>query len=180
MIYEPSDDSYLLLSCVDVKRGEKVLEIGTGSGLIALHCAKVADVTATDINPHAVAMTKENAQYNGLKLEVVRSDLFEAIKAKFDVIIFNPPYLLEGDEERVGDGENWLSRAWEGGESGEEVVLRFLFQAKDFLRPDGRIYLLLSAANEKALDVVSKSYKSKKLDEKKLFFETLMTFELTL
>jgi len=173
-VYEPAEDSYFLLGCVEVKKGEKVLELGTGCGLIALHCAKTADVTAADVNPHAVELTKRNAHHNGLKLEVLESDLFKNISGKYDVIVFNPPYLY-GHEEK-----DWLDKAWSGGVDGEQVILRFLSEVKDFLRPEGRIYLLLSSGNNKALEILSKKFNVKELGEKKLFFEVLKAFELSL
>jgi len=179
-VYEPSEDSYLLLGHIDVKEGEKVLEIGTGCGLIALHCAKIADVTATDINPYALTLTKENACFNDLKLRIVRSDLFEEVRGKCDVIIFNPPYLERDKPIEGGEGKEWIDKSWDGGAGGEEVILRFLSQARDFLRPSGRIYLLLSSNNKRALSEISKMYKLKVLGERRLFFEVLKVCELSL
>ncbi|MCK5548864.1 MAG: methyltransferase, partial [Thermoplasmata archaeon] len=161
-----------------VHKGEDILEIGTGCGLIALHCAMTANVTATDVNPHAIELAKKNALSNGLKLEVIKSDLFENIGGKFDVIIFNPPY-LEG-KDNVGRKGEWLDRAWDGGQGGDEVVLRFLSRAGDFLKPRGRVYLLLSSKNKGAMDIISEKFKAKMLGLKKLFFEKLAVYELAL
>lgn len=179
-VYDSSEDSYLLLWHIDVKKGEKVLEIGTGCGLIALHCAKIADVTATDINPHALTLANENAHHNDLKLRTVRSNLFEDVSGKYDVIIFNPPYLERDRPIEGGEGKEWIDKSWEGGVGGEEVILRFLFQARDFLGPTGRIYLLISSNNKRALSEISKMYRSKILGERRLFFEVLKVYELSL
>jgi release factor glutamine methyltransferase len=177
MVYEPSDDSYLLLESVDIGKGQKVLEIGTGNGLIALHCARTADVTATDINPHAISITQRNAEQNGLKINLIRCDLFDGIRERFDVIIFNPPY-LDGDEEKVKVDE-WLERSWEGGRKGEEVVLEFLNNVKDFLNPRGKVYLLISLVNKGAMAYMEENFKYKRIAEKSLFFETVAVFELS-
>jgi release factor glutamine methyltransferase len=71
-----------------------VLELGAGSGLISVCCAKQnAKVTATDINPTAIKNIIKNAELNNVKLEVIESDLFDKIEMiKFDYIIINPPY----------------------------------------------------------------------------------------
>ena len=84
-VYEPADDSYLLLeaACKEVRPTDTVLEVGTGCGLIAKVLAKRARcVIATDINPHAVV----NARLNGV--DAVEADLFGDLNDKFDLIAF--------------------------------------------------------------------------------------------
>ena len=92
-VYPPSEDSYLLIECIDVGK-EKVLEIGTGTGIIALHAAKNgAVVTTVDKNQKAVKNARGNAEKNGINIDIKQSDLFSSVDGMFDVIIFNPPYL---------------------------------------------------------------------------------------
>ena len=81
------------ISKYDLK-DKNVLELGAGSGLISVYCAKLkANVTASDINPIAVENINQNAKLNSVNIKVVESDLFEGIEAKvFDYIIINPPY----------------------------------------------------------------------------------------
>lgn len=88
-------------------QGQTLLELGAGSGLISLWCARAgAAVTATDINPTAVANIRENAEKNDIKLEVLESDLFAALgDRRFDYIIINPPYY-------PGTPENDEQHAW--------------------------------------------------------------------
>lgn len=176
-VYEPSDDSYLLLGCIEVREGQEVLEIGTGSGLIALHCARVANVTATDINPHAITLAKRNADSSGLSINFINSDLLEGIRGSFDVIIFNPPYLQTEDDRQKG--KDWLESAWDGGNTGEKVVLEFLVSVKDFMNPEAKVYLLLSMNNKRAREYIGKYFRSKRLGKIELFFETIVVFELT-
>jgi release factor glutamine methyltransferase len=116
--------------------GDRVLEVGTGSGLIAQEIAKIARVIATDINPHAVIAAREAGA------EVVRADLFAGIRGLFDLVLFNPPYLPTRPEERIDD---WLEYALDGGESGRSVIERFARQVGDILAPGGRILLLVSS-----------------------------------
>ncbi|HKM14182.1 MAG TPA: methyltransferase, partial [Candidatus Methanomethylophilaceae archaeon] len=83
-VYPPSDDSIFLIRCLDVKPGESVLEMGCGSGIVSLHCAKMgAKVTAGDINSAAVELTKRNALSNNLKVDVVLTNVYESISGTF-------------------------------------------------------------------------------------------------
>jgi release factor glutamine methyltransferase len=139
-VYQPREDSFLMIKALNIKKGEKILEIGTGSGIIAIHCAKAgADVTATDINPHAVNSAKFNAEMNKIKLKVLNSDLFSNVKGKFDKIIFNPPYLPSDKKDRFYD------ISYSGGKSGIEITNKFLRQAPKFLKKGGEIYFILSS-----------------------------------
>jgi len=94
-VYPPREDSELLLRWLPrlLKPGDRVLDMGTGSGVLAVAAAKLArSVVAADISARAVKATR--AAGKGMKnLRVVRSDLFSGVTVKFDVILFNPPYL---------------------------------------------------------------------------------------
>jgi release factor glutamine methyltransferase len=137
-VYTPDADTYLLLDAAraEVKAGDRVLEVGTGSGLIAAELAKVTSVVATDINPHAVLCAREKGGV------VVQTDLFCGIRSSFDVILFNPPYLPTQPEERIND---WLEYALDGGLNGRVVIERFSEQVERVLAPGGRILLLISS-----------------------------------
>jgi release factor glutamine methyltransferase len=137
-VYKPEADTYLLLEAarLEVKPGDRVLEAGTGSGLIAAELAQVTGVVATDINPHAVLCARQRG------VDVVQSDLFSGIRSTFDLIVFNPPYLPTRQEERIDD---WLEHALDGGENGRLVIERFSEQVGRVLAPDGRILLLISS-----------------------------------
>jgi release factor glutamine methyltransferase len=177
-VYSPSDDSFLLLKVTEVSPGERFLEIGCGSGLVSLHAAKAgATVTAADINPHAVECTKKNAVGNNLRIEVIRSDLFEKVDGCFDVIIFNPPYLPE--ETR---STSWIEKSWSGGEEGSEVAVRFLEEAWRHLSPGGRIYVILSSIGgfTSALKAAKPRYDSEMLEEKHMFFESIYAYKFKL
>jgi release factor glutamine methyltransferase len=177
-VYSPSDDSFLLLKVTEVSPGERFLEIGCGSGLVSLHAAKAgATVTAADINPHAVECTKKNAVGNNLRIEVIRSDLFEKVDGCFDVIIFNPPYLPE--ETR---STSWIEKSWSGGEEGSEVAVRFLEEAWRHLSPGGRIYVILSSIGgfTSALKAAKPRYDAEMLEEKHMFFESIYAYKFKL
>ena len=172
-VYPPSEDSRLLLAAVRVEPGEHVLELGTGTGYVALHAAKVARTVATDIHPDAVRFARRNATANGRRLAVVRCDLFRGLRGTFDVIIFNPPYLIEGI------GGDWEARAWQGGPTGEELILRFLREVPPHLARGGRAYLLVPSNRERALAAARERFTVRIAAKKTLFFEELLALELT-
>jgi len=138
-VYQPAEDTYLLLraALAEARPEDLVLEIGCGSGFISQELgAKVARLLATDINPHAVRAARARG------IEVIRADLFRGIKGKFDLILFNAPYLPTQPEERTGQ---WIDYALDGGESGRQTVDRFIEDLAGHLRPDGRALLLISS-----------------------------------
>ena len=136
-VYAPAEDTFLLLSAIEVRRGQRVLEMGCGTGIIALHCVRAGcRVTAADIFAGAVDNARMNAAVNSLDVEVLQSDMFGNVRGKFDVVIFNPPYLSVQDTEGLSDAEK---RPLVGGEGGHEIAARFLGEARKFLAPGGRI-----------------------------------------
>jgi release factor glutamine methyltransferase len=138
-VYQPAEDTYLLLEAAlaEARPADSVLEIGCGSGFISLELGpKVACLLATDINPHAVRMARARG------IEVIRADLFRGIKGKFDLILFNAPYLPTRPEERTGQ---WIDYALDGGEKGRETVDRFIEDLALHLLPGGRALLLISS-----------------------------------
>ena len=137
-VYQPEADTYLLLEAAlaESRTGDRILEIGTGSGHIAAELSRIADVLATDINPHAVGAARDRG------VETIRADFFAGLKGTFNLIIFNPPYLPTRPEERIDD---WLEYALDGGLNGREAITRFANEAGRVLAWGGRILLLISS-----------------------------------
>lgn len=168
-VYEPSDDTYLLVDAAlnVVRPTDSVLEVGTGCGLIAKIVARVArSVIATDINPQAVV----NATLNGV--DAIQGDLFANLNRQFDLVIFNPPYL----PAHSNMSSDWLTRAWDGGPSGREVIMRFLSQVDRHLTKKGRVLMTISSST--GYREVTERMKAqfeivRKLAERKVFFEAL-------
>ena len=105
--YEPREDTFLMLEpLADLPlQGLRVLDVGTGSGILAAYCAnKRADVTASDIDAGAIEELKSLAGRLGITLKLISCDLFSKIDDHFDIIVFNPPYLPshEFDDRTVG------------------------------------------------------------------------------
>jgi release factor glutamine methyltransferase len=138
-VYTPAEDTGLLLDAArrEVRPADRVIEIGTGYGIIAATLATVAgSVVATDINPHAVACAGQKG------INPVQCDLVSGIRGRFDLVIFNPPYLPTHPTERIDD---WLEYALDGGTTGRAVIERFARDVGRVLAPGGRILLLFSS-----------------------------------
>ena len=172
-VYCPSDDTFLMIDALEIVPGERALEIGCGSGLISLHMARHgAMVTAVDLNYEAAVCAKAAAGLNGLRLEVIRSDLFQNVKGCFDLIVFIPPYLR-------GEGTEVSDLAWAGGRTGTETLGRFLEQAPAHLGPEGRILIIVSSDMEQTpLKGMLDPFLVRELRAQHLFFEELRVLEL--
>ena len=124
----------------------KVLDIGTGSGAIALALAKnrpVWSVAAADISQDALDLSLENANAQNLNLSFIKSDCFSEISSKYDIIVSNPPYISRADEVEVGlnvlHSEPHL--ALFADEDGLAIYRRIAEDSKDYLNDGGKIYL---------------------------------------
>lgn len=175
-IYEPREDSFLLLNeILKQKNIGNALDMGTGSGILALELAKHAqNVVAADINKNAVKELNNLLHKNKIhNIKSINSDLFSHISEKFDLIIFNPPYIptTPGKVEFID---------LDGGKNGTEIIERFLKNAANYLKDNGKILLLTSSLNKNIKCLFKKSgFIGKKLAEKKIFFEKLFIWELT-
>ena len=176
MIYKPSEDSYLMQrilkeqipSLLKKNPDLKFLEIGAGSG-IHLETAKqlgVKRISSSDIDSKAVD------HCNLLGFTCIQSDLFQNIDGKFNLIIFNPPYLPH-DPREPKDSQLQTT----AGKKQNEIILRFLKTAKDYLEQDGKIFLITSSLSSE-INFQELGYIEKEIGCEKLFFERLCLYEL--
>ena len=169
-IYVPDEDSFLMSKVIkeNIKDvGINVLEIGIGSG-IQLETLKeigVKKIFGVDINRDSVKLC------NKLGFNCLPSDLFQYVEGKYDLIIFNPPYLQEDKRETKSS-----QVATTGGKLGSEIINKFLEQAKKHLTKKGKIFLLTSTLTK---NINWLDYKKKLLAKKKIFFEEIFVWELT-
>ena len=177
-VYEPCEDSFLLAQAAlsIIQNSENILEVGCGSGIISavIKNNTKARITGIDINPHAVQCTKENG------VDAIHGNLLSCIKGKFEIIIFNPPYLPTKDEERTGD---WINVALDGGNDGREIINRFLVEACDHLVENGRILMLVSSftgIEEVKSKMISLGYFVKEISKERYNFEELLVIAGTI
>ncbi|MCK5625177.1 methyltransferase [Candidatus Pacearchaeota archaeon] len=180
MIYKPVEDSYLLTEVLKKELPEliiknnnlKFLEIGAGSGIHLFTAEKIGvkkqNIFSSDIDKDSVN------HCNLLGYNCIKSNLFENINDKYDLIIFNPPYLPEDSKEPSNS-----KIATTGGKKGDEIILSFLEQVKDYLNKNGKVFLLTSNLTPK-IDFKKLGYKVKELGCEKLFYEQLCVWELVI
>ena len=123
-----------------------VLDIGTGSGAIALALAKkrpIWSMTAADISKEALDLASENAKNQKLNIFFKKSDCFAEISEKYDIIVSNPPYISREDESEVGLNVLYSEPhlALFADEDGLAIYRRIAEDAKDYLKDGGKIYL---------------------------------------
>ena len=175
-VYKPGEDSYLLLKHAMVHAQGEILDMGTGSGLIAVELAAlpaIKHIVATDINSNALENARRRAIAAGVdkKIEFVHSDLFENLEhLSFDWILFNPPYL---PSERTINELSWV-----GGATGKEIVNKFLKMAPKHLRPGGTILLVTSSYTRIDITEIESRFIIEILEELSLFFESLFCWLL--
>ncbi len=175
-MYEPGEDSYMLQEHVEKYAKGAVLDMGTGTGIQAITASRHAKkVIAADIDKEAVKQARISAEIEKIKnIEFIESDLFENIpKQKFDLIVFNPPYLPE--DKKVKD------IALTSPKRGTKTTTRFLDEAGNYLKQDGVILLIFSSlASQSLIDQsIKKNLLEKKMLEKRhIFFEDIILLEL--
>ncbi len=200
-VYEPMEDSFLLAEHVKKHSHGFVLDVGTGSGIQSIAASEKAKlVIGIDISRDAIKLARKNAlKQNAKNIHFFESslfDLFKKIQAKkqfknnflkkiknkkihgfleknilFDLIIFNPPYLPQ--DKGIEDKSIY------GGIKGHETLERFLSEASEHLKENGKILIVFSSLTKKEkVDELLKDYcfEFRQIDEKKLFFETLLVY----
>lgn len=123
----------------------KVLDIGTGSGAIAVSLKESCplwQLTASDLSVDAIELARENAKLNQVDISFIQSDVFENISGSFDIIVSNPPYISENDKNEVG--LNVLASepkmALFADEDGLAIYRQIIERAAKHLSPQGKLY----------------------------------------
>jgi release factor glutamine methyltransferase len=180
-LYEPQEDSELLRRFVEQEARGDVLDMGAGSGILALAAVRKREVTsvlAVDSDEESLThLKKEIAKEDDAvkkKITAVKSDLFRNLGAdRFDTIVCNPPYLPDENDDS--------HPALYGGPGGWEFIARFLSEAKNHLNKGGIILLLFSSLSnkERILQLMkSEGYHSIELSVAYHFFEQLYVYKL--
>jgi len=186
--YPPNEDSFLLAKYVKkISKNKKVLDMGCGSGIQGLVAKKygASEITFSDIDENALIISKYNYIYNfvtknmdfkdikNIKVDAnfIMSDLFSNITGKFDLIVFNPPYLPELDNE-----DFILSKWLSGGKEGYELIIKFLDQVRYHMNDYSNILLVYSSlSNPEKIEKYAKGlgFNIEILEEESFFFEKL-------
>lgn len=142
-----------------------VLDIGTGSGAIAIVVQKEtgAKVTAVDISPKALDIAKRNAEKNDADIKFVLSDLFGNVEGKFDFVVSNPPYIetdvVKGLDKEVVNNEPIL--ALDGGVDGLDYYRRIVKEAPKYLNKSGKLYFEIGYNQaESVSELMQKDFKN--------------------
>src|SRR5450755_1429433 len=159
--------------------GKHVVDIGTGSGILALAAARAGaeNVTATDINPNAALTAAENARANGMgdRVTAVCTNLLAALSPRplFDVILSSPP-------KHAGEPRNIADLGWHAGPKYRYIAALFE-QSRERLRPGGLMYVMVSSDSD--LDLLGTlidraGFSARVVYEHSIFIESLIIYEL--
>ncbi|MFZ3238144.1 MAG: 50S ribosomal protein L11 methyltransferase [Stellaceae bacterium] len=159
--------------------GKRVLDVGTGSGILALAAARAgaANVVAADINPNAALSAAENARANGFgdRVGAVCSDLLSALAPRplFDVILSSPP-------KHAGEPRDLADRGWHAGPAYRDVAALFA-QSRQRLKPGGRLLVMVSSDTDLALFgtlIEEAGFHARPVHEHSIVIESFIIYEL--
>lgn len=204
-VYIPSDDTYLIIDyfreCInenyfdklDIKNVKNILDMGTGTGIIALFLQEVKKrisnfsprIIASDILENAIKCAKLNESFNNPEKSItfIQSDLFKEfpanLKNTFNIIIFNPPYLPSLKYYSKASVKKDIDNSWNGGKKGFEVFLEFISQVKSFLALSQSYYIYYISSSVVDFQNVTKKleicgFKNTILRKKHIFFEDII------
>lgn len=179
-VYPPSDDTFMLLDNLNLSGGEYVLDIGTGTGILAIKCAlRGCYVVGIDVSRKAICNAKFNAKINNVDYSTcfLCCDATTALRDKcdFDVIMMNPSYLPSTGHPCIDEP------LWDGGPNGTSLISRVIDDLDRLLNKNGKLYFVISSLSDFA-KIISKlkvaSLNPIILAKKRLWFEELFLIEV--
>lgn len=198
-VYEPAEDSFLLLDALEADldfienelRPNVCLEIGPGSGIIITALSKKLRDSlciACDINPHACRVTKQTSSKNETQVDCIQGNLVDAFKSKVvDLLVFNPPYVVTSDEELKSPDDfgectvTNLVHSWAGGVNGRRIIDIIISKLDEILSLKGVFYLLILRENkpEEIMEqLFQQGFQSKKFMERRIPGEYLYILKI--
>jgi release factor glutamine methyltransferase len=175
-VYEPAEDSLMLLEGAGKFRPRRALEIGTGCGLTAISLSRAGCpfVVGTDISAEAIDCASANAGNLSPDVHLIKCDLFGPIDTTFELVLFNPPYIPVENTS----GEEIF---WAGGQGGRELIDRFIEDLDPRLSENGRALLIQSSHNDldRTRSIAGKQgFDLDIISSRPFFFEKLYEVEL--
>ena len=144
-----------------------VLDLCTGSGIIGVCLKKYlqnVNVLSSDISSNALEIAKKNANLQNVKIDFIKSDLFENIDEKFDVIVSNPPYIkTDKINELSKEVKNEPRLALDGGQDGLDFYRRIIKESTNFFRKTGYLALEIGYDQKEAVENLFKNFKYKEI-----------------
>ncbi|MCC7570540.1 methyltransferase [Candidatus Micrarchaeota archaeon] len=176
-VYPPADDSFLLMDSIEkikLDGSEKCLDICCGTGIVGIYASNfVKTIAFLDKMKHALICAKKNTKFFGVSGNFIESDLFDKIDEKYDLILFNPPYLPTDESSKI---KGKLNEALDGGKTGRNVIDRFIETFSDHLTEKGQVLMVdssLDNTNKTIKKLKSKGFLVEIVDSKSFFFEKL-------
>lgn len=149
--------------------GMRILDLCTGSGCILLsllHYSNDCEGVGVDISQEALQVAVQNAELLGIKADFLKSDLYEKVTGKFDLLVSNPPYIerkvIPTLMEEVREYDPYI--ALDGGEDGLDFYRRIIGGAQDYLKRGGQILMEIGSGQAKAVSELLREAGFKEID----------------
>jgi len=147
-VFPPSSFVVPFAQNIEINAGDRVADIGTGSGILAVMAAqKGAEVWATDTSEASVNNAIENAKKNHVDIQAFAGSFFGPLKGKFDVIIANLPQEILPEDYKSVLGDD-LSQTIYGGKLGNEILVEFLKMAPKHMHATSKLYINVGSLSD--------------------------------
>ena len=166
-IFPPSPHGAFFAENIKINKGDKVIDVGSGSGILGILSAKLGGIVwATDTDEDAIDITLKNARNNKVEINAKVGEYFKPFEEeKFDVIIANLPQEIvhESYQKSIGDK---LNKTISGGDDGNEQLLKMLDIAKNYMHEKSRLYIIVNTVTDYATTIkkIVSKYSTKLVD----------------
>lgn len=155
-VFPPSEYTFKYLKYLEVVNSKSAIDVGTGSGVIAICLAKQgANVSATDISNEAIEVAKENAKLNKTKIRFIQGSFFPNIKKNYNTIVSNLPQEIILQSTTQKD-----KQTVDGGDNGNNIVIEFLTKAKSHMNKKSSLYIGIGTLSDyrETINFIAKHY----------------------
>lgn len=162
-VFAPSPNGSFYGEQLRIHPGDHVIDIGTGSGVLAIFAAKRgAVVSATDTDAEAIELAGRNARSNQVEIELKQGSMFGSFERRFDVILANLPNEIVNQDYIDAIGAE-LARTMDGGDRGNKYILELLITAHRHMHEGSRLYLPIHTLTDykRTIEEMLKSYQAK-------------------